>query len=165
MARALDLQARDEQVYDLALIILVDEALEREIAMECLFFQAEDGIRDIGVTGVQTCALPIFFGIKAKQDWKGESYTVRTAEYDKNNKKFYINAAFRKYKNWQDSLVDHAKFFHEGWREDHYTSHGVIGQTDYKKACKGLQSRSEEHTSELQSRQYLVCRLLLEKKK
>src|SRR3712207_7817588 len=27
------------------------------------------------------------------------------------------------------------------------------------------QERSEEHTSELQSRQYLVCRLLLEKKK
>src|SRR3712207_7680043 len=27
-----------------------------------------------------------------------------------------------------------------------------------------LQPRSEEHTSELQSRQYLVCRLLLEKK-
>src|SRR3712207_8475685 len=27
------------------------------------------------------------------------------------------------------------------------------------------QKRSEEHTSELQSRQYLVCRLLLEKKK
>src|SRR3712207_7766884 len=29
----------------------------------------------------------------------------------------------------------------------------------------GLRGRSEEHTSELQSRQYLVCRLLLEKKK
>src|SRR3712207_8189049 len=29
----------------------------------------------------------------------------------------------------------------------------------------GLIERSEEHTSELQSRQYLVCRLLLEKKK
>src|SRR5438445_8206396 len=28
-----------------------------------------------------------------------------------------------------------------------------------------LETRSEEHTSELQSRQYLVCRLLLEKKK
>src|SRR3712207_9017265 len=28
-----------------------------------------------------------------------------------------------------------------------------------------LATRSEEHTSELQSRQYLVCRLLLEKKK
>src|SRR3712207_7385170 len=25
------------------------------------FFQAEDGIRDIGVTGVQTCALPIWY--------------------------------------------------------------------------------------------------------
>src|SRR3712207_7120966 len=29
----------------------------------------------------------------------------------------------------------------------------------------GIGERSEEHTSELQSRQYLVCRLLLEKKK
>src|SRR3712207_7494621 len=29
----------------------------------------------------------------------------------------------------------------------------------------GTRLRSEEHTSELQSRQYLVCRLLLEKKK
>src|SRR3712207_7152876 len=29
----------------------------------------------------------------------------------------------------------------------------------------GREGRSEEHTSELQSRQYLVCRLLLEKKK
>src|SRR3712207_8009433 len=31
--------------------------------------------------------------------------------------------------------------------------------------CTVLPVRSEEHTSELQSRQYLVCRLLLEKKK
>src|SRR3712207_7972876 len=30
---------------------------------------------------------------------------------------------------------------------------------------RGRAERSEEHTSELQSRQYLVCRLLLEKKK
>src|SRR5258707_11638490 len=30
--------------------------------MMCFFFlQAEDGIRDIGVTGVQTCALPIWY--------------------------------------------------------------------------------------------------------
>src|SRR3712207_7477427 len=35
----------------------------------------------------------------------------------------------------------------------------VIGKTGY------AVMRSEEHTSELQSRQYLVCRLLLEKKK
>src|SRR3712207_6935646 len=31
--------------------------------------------------------------------------------------------------------------------------------------ARRLKARSEEHTSELQSRQYLVCRLLLEKKK
>src|SRR3712207_8600436 len=33
------------------------------------------------------------------------------------------------------------------------------------KESNGKEQRSEEHTSELQSRQYLVCRLLLEKKK
>src|SRR3712207_7119526 len=32
------------------------------------------------------------------------------------------------------------------------------------RAISGMKIRSEEHTSELQSRQYLVCRLLLEKK-
>src|SRR5258707_11046960 len=31
------------------------------------FFQAEDGIRDIGVTGVQTCALPIFWDAAGKE--------------------------------------------------------------------------------------------------
>src|SRR3712207_7959386 len=32
----------------------------KEVDNDCFFFQAEDGIRDIGVTGVQTCALPIY---------------------------------------------------------------------------------------------------------
>src|SRR5947209_20479350 len=35
----------------------------------------------------------------------------------------------------------------------------------YEKVMRSSRARSEEHTSELQSRQYLVCRLLLEKKK
>src|SRR3712207_8129833 len=34
-----------------------------------------------------------------------------------------------------------------------------------RETVRALAGRSEEHTSELQSRQYLVCRLLLEKKK
>src|SRR3712207_6437027 len=39
------------------------EVLDRTYGMFALFFfQAEDGIRDIGVTGVQTCALPIWNG-------------------------------------------------------------------------------------------------------
>src|SRR3712207_8731600 len=40
----------------------------------------------------------------------------------------------------------------------------VLSLQDWHLFLRVLQ-RSEEHTSELQSRQYLVCRLLLEKKK
>src|SRR3712207_7915906 len=36
---------------------------------------------------------------------------------------------------------------------------------DGREVRREMRRRSEEHTSELQSRQYLVCRLLLEKKK
>src|SRR3712207_8459645 len=40
------------------------------------------------------------------------------------------------------------------------------GHVDARRHGSGVAAhRSEEHTSELQSRQYLVCRLLLEKKK
>src|SRR3712207_8751771 len=38
-----------------------------------------------------------------------------------------------------------------------------VGKRQHSTPCTLV--RSEEHTSELQSRQYLVCRLLLEKKK
>src|SRR2546422_5311647 len=37
--------------------------------------------------------------------------------------------------------------------------------TETRSSCRGAWRRSEEHTSELQSRLHLVCRLLLEKKK
>src|SRR2546429_1620348 len=70
------------------------------------FFQAEDGIRDVAVTGVQTCALPICEPAGGRRQVDDAAATCR---------------------------LDHR--------------------------------RSEEHTSELQSRLHLVCRLLLEKKK
>src|SRR3712207_7885371 len=41
----------------------------------------------------------------------------------------------------------------------------LLPQTSKPYRCLLAPGRSEEHTSELQSRQYLVCRLLLEKKK
>src|SRR3712207_8140997 len=41
---------------------------------------------------------------------------------------------------------------------------GIIAGREIHRGSQGA-ARSEEHTSELQSRQYLVCRLLLEKKK
>src|SRR5258707_8445137 len=43
-----------------------------------------------------------------------------------------------------------------------YPEDGPTGPITWLSATR---TRSEEHTSELQSRQYLVCRLLLEKKK
>src|SRR2546430_3193110 len=38
----------------------VKKKMTRRSAVSLFFFQAEDGIRDLTVTGVQTCALPIF---------------------------------------------------------------------------------------------------------
>src|SRR3712207_9127051 len=55
------------------------------------------------------------------------------------------------------------------WRGDHAL--GLVAVPERKRgavadrAPEPRPGRSEEHTSELQSRQYLVCRLLLEKKK
>src|SRR3712207_8223355 len=43
------------------------------------FFQAEDGIRDIGVTGVQTCALPIYEFAVALSLTSRETATVPVA--------------------------------------------------------------------------------------
>src|SRR3712207_6428494 len=43
------------------------------------FFQAEDGIRDIGVTGVQTCALPIFSNLLENAHRHGDGAAVRLA--------------------------------------------------------------------------------------
>src|SRR3712207_6997033 len=43
-------------------------------------------------------------------------------------------------------------------------ANAVAAGVDMLEHCTFFTARSEEHTSELQSRQYLVCRLLLEKK-
>src|SRR3712207_8791974 len=50
----------------------------------------------------------------------------------------------------------------EGQDQPHETRHDVEARLARRVVAL---VRSEEHTSELQSRQYLVCRLLLEKKK
>src|SRR3712207_8930184 len=54
---------------------------------------------------------------------------------------------------------------HDRAPADHHPD--VAGKVEVGKRREGeaFLVRSEEHTSELQSRQYLVCRLLLEKKK
>src|SRR3712207_7116646 len=58
---------------------------------------------------------------------------------------------------------DHAAGVGQDVRHDHHPplAEDAVGRG----GRRPVRPRSEEHTSELQSRQYLVCRLLLEKKK
>src|SRR5260221_7457723 len=93
------------------------------------FFQAEDGIRDHCVTGVQTCALPIYVGVGLV----GQPQAVQ-------------------------QLVDPVVIVPDA---------EIAGLKAQRLAHveEGIEDRSEEHTSELQSHSDLVCRLLLEKKK
>src|SRR2546430_7399450 len=99
------------------------------------FFQAEDGIRDLTVTGVQTCALPIWHALAhAKYSKSMRSWTIYRQHAHPSG------CALR-------CCVDRP------CRQRPQIVHGRII------------IRSEEHTSELQSQSNLVCRLLLEKKK
>src|SRR5689334_23968592 len=99
------------------------------------FFQAEDGIRDGTVTGVQTCALPIFWRRAARRD------AVRRCR-----QRCGLRGGARSVRGTFGAGVSRPG-----------------GQR--RRPARLLAPRSEEHTSELQSQFHLVCRLLLEKKK
>src|SRR5687767_15596253 len=101
------------------------------------FFQAEDGIRDKLVTGVQTCALPIF----VEPEFHRTKHLLRLLA------RVIVSGV-------RQCRVHQLGGFRRGVRRQHSQ---VSERTDH--------ARSEEHTSELQSLAYLVCRLLLEKKK
>src|SRR2546425_8449049 len=60
-----------------------------------------------------------------------------------------------------------ARFYGQGFREGVILKLSNVEQIDKSTLASTLKAatRSEEHTSELQSLAYLVCRLLLEKKK
>src|SRR5256886_6957177 len=100
------------------------------------FFQAEDGIRDLTVTGVQTCALPISL---AAQTGAG-TVVLGTYYRDGDSVRFHVQ------------IIDAARGT-------------VLRGVEPVGAPPRSTVRSEEHTSELQSQSNLVCRLLLEKKK
>src|SRR5207237_4955626 len=104
------------------------------------FFQADDGIRDSSVTGVQTCALPISprrSSIFTLTGWRGDSQDLRSGTSSSRN-----------------PSRETSKNRHEHLRPLHSQTGGNVIALH----------RSEEHTSELQSHLNLVCRLLLEKK-
>src|SRR5688572_32224110 len=103
------------------------------------FFQAEDGIRDLTVTGVQTCALPIFSLAVLGMISTANAATI--GQYEQT-----------------PTGIPELQI-----RYDHGA--GTLTAVNGATGDEGGDIRSEEHTSELQSQSNLVCRLLLEKKK
>src|SRR3712207_7381282 len=98
-------------------------------------------------------------------DYKFESELFQLLDYEKRKrgKKVYykvrLNRNIRKKIKEKRYIIYNSKALIEILNKDHIAAriYKYISQIRYK-------TRSEEHTSELQSRQYLVCRLLLEKK-
>src|SRR3712207_6925380 len=119
-----------------------------------VFFQAEDGIRDIGVTGVQTCALPICQLTEAPITGIRIEYEGAVADM---NTRALTSAAvtgvlrpFLQDINMVSAPVvarERGIMVEEVKREN--------AARDYESFIRiVVQARSEEHTSELQSRQY-----------
>lgn len=84
--------------------------------------------------GVHTYGANNLFGIKAN-GWTGKTVTIRTAEEDAKGNRYYINAAFRAYDSWADSIADHAAFLRSNNR---YAN--LIGNTNYKAVCALIQA-------------------------
>src|SRR5258707_12035595 len=76
---------------------------------------------------------------------------------------FPYTTLFRSTEAPRKASLDHSQFSHTFGLGRKFTWR--VRASDLEPACFLRAPRSEEHTSELQSRQYLVCRLLLEKKK
>ena len=71
------------------------------------------------------------FGIKG--EYNGQSVTMPTTEYY-NGVKTKVDAKFRKYPSWLESVADHSRLFNTNKR---YAN--LRGETDYKQACVNVQ--------------------------
>src|SRR3712207_6737343 len=162
------------------------------------FFQAEDCILDIGVTGVQTWALPIssisdfengktnlsndvllqllgFMIVEINELFEWEDFhekelieAIKQIELAIKSK--HIPALSQLQQDFQSLSKTKGQYIYHiisliltitiaEYQDKKIDPHIMSELTDYFFSLE----RSEEHTSELQSRQYLVCRLLLEK--
>lgn len=91
---------------------------------------------NFGKSGLATKGKNLF-GIKGT--YNGQSVTMRTAEQNSKGQVYYVDAAFRKYPSWYESMEDHADLFLNGvsWNRNLYRA--VIGERDYKKAARAIQ--------------------------
>ena len=72
------------------------------------------------------------FGIKADKSWTGKYFSKDTNEcYDGKNM-VTINANFRAYDSWEESIIDHCKFL----QKNRYKN--LIGDMDYKRVCNNI---------------------------
>lgn len=77
------------------------------------------------------------FGIKGS--YNGQSVNMATGEvYD--GRSVTIDANFRKYPSWYESIIDLMNLYKNGVSWDAKKYHAVIGEKDYKKAAKALQA-------------------------
>src|SRR2546429_3801226 len=175
------------------------------------FFQAEDGIRDVAVTGVQTCALPILLGIienaggdiekaaeaerriieelrqmgnevlhgwaRRQQEKKEQEYNAKPGVNRKEKKNLYWHTRLGKIEIAEEVFTQgrggpeirpfcaSAEVQCRGYSEGLQRAMTDFGAENAFAGAAAKLKRSEEHTSELQSRLHLGCRLLLEKKK
>ncbi|MCW6664510.1 glucosaminidase domain-containing protein [Aerococcaceae bacterium NML191219] len=102
-------------------------------------FMLESGWRPGGsLSGLANAPYHNLFGIKASSDWTGRTVNMPTREVGPQGS-YWINADFRAYDSWSDSLKDHAAFFsNTEWRRNNYRF--VVGEKDYKAACRALQA-------------------------
>jgi LysM repeat protein len=77
------------------------------------------------------------FGIKGT--YNGQSVTMKTWEVY-NGKRVQVDAAFRKYPTWYESLKDLANLYENGVSWDRKKYRRVIGETDYTKAAEAVQA-------------------------
>lgn len=73
------------------------------------------------------------FGIKAGNSWKGKVYNAKTKECYDGSTFVTIDASFRAYNSWEESINDHSALLCGLSRYKN-----IIGETDYKKACKAI---------------------------
>src|SRR6266404_8539806 len=88
------------------------------------FFQAEDGIRDKLVTGVQTCALPISMGPTAWDDWVDGFYLQCSSQWDGLR---HVRSADGFYGGWQgDPSADPGPLGIQHWARSGIIGRGVL---------------------------------------